>query len=362
MAEDKVPQTINFADRNAVETFLESEKFRPCANLECSQVGLQHQVLYMPVCREGRFHREGVAEFLDMPLPPRPLSPVTYMSIGSWAPLVSCPRECKGYRNRTLAKAKHAVRGVAHFLFGEFAVKEANTVHEKAWWEMWWGQSILLTVTGVIVGLVVWGITRHYDRQTPSPTSISEPTRPPESQPEQTEVKPPETTKPSSQLQQGARSKRGAAPAIPSTSPKVEINSPGGIPIVGNQGIVDHPTVNNNYGPPAPKITWEQAPNQPQPAGYARPVVWAKMYLDSPMNNPKFKVVCDRPCIGTNMGGLPMGAVQPYYTNVADNVVVFATDPPNPLPGDRFYFWGVQSKDDSPVHITDVSVVLPAKP
>lgn len=146
------------------------------------------------------------------------------------------------------------------------------------------------------------------------------------------------------------------------TSAPTTINAPGGIPIVGNKGTVNQPTVNNNFGPPAPKITWEQAPNYPQPTGYARPVVFAKMYLDSPMNNPKFKVVCDRPCMGTNMGGLPMGAVQPYYTNLSDNVVVFATDPPNPLPGDRFYYWGVQSKDDSPVHITDVSIVLPSKP
>jgi hypothetical protein len=360
MAEDKDLQTINFADRNTVEKFLETDRFRPCANLDCSPVKLQHQVLYMPMCREGRFHRQGVAEFFDMPLPPRPLSPVTYMNIGSWAPLVSCPRECKGYRNRTLAKAQKAVKRIARWFFGEAAVKNSRTVHEKGWWETWWGQATLLIVTGVIVGLVVWGITRHYDKPTP-PTAVAQPTKQSESQSAQT--KPQETTKPSSQLQRSASSKKNTAPTVPVTvSPKVEINAPGGIPLVGNQGIVDHPTVNNNYGPPAPKITWEQAPNQPQPNGGTRPVVWAKMYLDSPMNNPKFKVVCDRPCIGTNMGGMPMGVIQPYYVSVADNVVIFATDPPNPLPGDRFYFWGVRSKDDSPVHITDVSIVLPLNP
>jgi hypothetical protein len=41
MAEDKDRQSVNFTDRNAVEKFLETDKFRPCANLECSRVALQ---------------------------------------------------------------------------------------------------------------------------------------------------------------------------------------------------------------------------------------------------------------------------------------------------------------------------------
>ena len=82
---------MNFSDRNAVERFLEGKKFRHCANLQCSPVELEHQVLYMPMCIEGRFKREGLAEVLDLPHPPRPLSPVTYTTIPLWAPLVSCP-------------------------------------------------------------------------------------------------------------------------------------------------------------------------------------------------------------------------------------------------------------------------------
>jgi hypothetical protein len=360
--EPREPKNIDFADRNAVEHFLETEKFRPCANLECTPLQLQHEVLYMPVCREGRFNREGVAEFLEMPLPPRRLSPLTYTTIGIWAPLVSCPPNCKGYRNRTLAKIRRAGLLSVRWLFGKNSVNNSGTIQGKRWWEVWWGQSIILVATSVIAGLIIWAITRHYDKPIAS-TIVATQTVEPEHQAAQPEPKPEETAKTPSPSLQNAKSKKVRAPTIPSrTAPKIEINAPGGIPIVGNQGTVNNPTVNNNYGPPAPKITWEQAPNQPQPIGYARPVVWAKMYLDNPMNNPKFKVVCDRPCIGTNMGGMPMGVTQPYYVNLSENVVIFATDPPNPLPGDRFYFWGVQSKDDFPVHITDVSIVLPLKP
>jgi hypothetical protein len=99
-----VPAGLDFSDRNAVEKFLQTDRFRPCANLECSPAHLQHVVLYTPVCMEGRFNREGVAQYFDMPVPARPLSPVTYTTVAEWGPLVSCPRDCKGYRNRTVAK------------------------------------------------------------------------------------------------------------------------------------------------------------------------------------------------------------------------------------------------------------------
>ena len=52
---------------------------------------------------------------------------------------------------------------------------------QKRWWETWWGQSIIFIVTGVIVGLAVWGITRHYDKPTP-PTAITQPTKQAEAQ------------------------------------------------------------------------------------------------------------------------------------------------------------------------------------
>ena len=71
MAADKDVRNINFTDRNAVEKFLETEKFRSCANLECSQINLHNQQLFMPMCKEGRFDRQGIAEFFDRYCPAR---------------------------------------------------------------------------------------------------------------------------------------------------------------------------------------------------------------------------------------------------------------------------------------------------
>jgi hypothetical protein len=158
-------------------------------------------------------------------------------------------------------------------------------------------------------------------------------------------------------VKEGARAGSILVPK-PDTKPSVQVNNaPNGFAIGG--GNVTNPTV-NNFGPLPPKITWELAPDRPQPSGSLRPVVWAKTYLDSPFNNPAFEVFCDRPCIGTNMSGMG-GVVQPFYINLTEDIVIFSTNPPNPLPGDRNYFWGVQSKDDSPVHIINVKTFLPPK-
>jgi hypothetical protein len=188
MVEDNKPENINFADRNSVEKFLESSKFRPCSKLECSPLTLQHQVLYMPVCLEGRFHREGIADFFEMPLPPRPLSPVTYMSIPTWAPLISCPRDCKGYQNRAVAKALRTLKLVARWFFGRTPVKGSSTVQEKGWWEKPFGILILGILVTVIGGLIL----RHYDP--PAPAVIEQPTRE-EKKPEQ-KSNPPATDAP----------------------------------------------------------------------------------------------------------------------------------------------------------------------
>jgi hypothetical protein len=142
MTEDKNLQSVNFSDRNAVEKFLETAKFRPCAHLKCLPAGLKHGIVYMPVCLEGRFNKTGVADFIEMPLPPRPLSPLTYTTIGVWAPLVSCPPDCKGYRNRALANMQNAVRLAARWFFPKHDVNEGvlfkRKVGGKDRWVSWY--------------------------------------------------------------------------------------------------------------------------------------------------------------------------------------------------------------------------------
>ena len=153
---------------------------------------LQHEVLYMPVCREGRFNREGVAAYLDMPLPPRPLSPLTYTTIGIWAPLVSCPPDCKGYRNRSVAKLLRAGSSAVRWLFERKRVNGSSTVQEKKWWE----RPLGIVILTVIAGLILWGITRHFDKPTPS-TSVEQPKAQP--QPAQPEPKAQEQHQPTHQ-------------------------------------------------------------------------------------------------------------------------------------------------------------------
>jgi hypothetical protein len=149
---------INFGDRNAVEKFLESSRFRPCAHLRCSQLSLPHHVVYMPMCMEGRFRKEGSAEFFDMPVPSRPLNPVTYTSVPTWAPFVSCPLDCKGYQNRTLARLQTSAVSAARWLFRKGGA-DGPTVQEKRWWERPVGIMAIGIVVAVVGGLILWAVT-----------------------------------------------------------------------------------------------------------------------------------------------------------------------------------------------------------
>jgi hypothetical protein len=118
---------------------------------------------------------------------------------------------------------------------------------EKRRWETWWGQSIILIITGVIAGLIIWAVTRHYDKPTPS-TAIAQPKTQPETQPAQTEVKQKEIPSLNQAHQQGVREKG-----------RIEKHGEGGGAVQG--GIVQGPCsifqnggnrnqANVNCGPP----------------------------------------------------------------------------------------------------------------
>lgn len=149
-------KSIDFGDRNAVERFLESSRFRRCTHLECSPVNLASQVVYMPMCMEGRFHKEGIAASFDMPAPSRPLSPVTYTTIPIWAPFVSCPLDCKGYKNRTVAKLHSVFSSAARWLFRKRSTK-GPFVQRKRWRERT-VDIVIKIVVGVIVGLILFAL------------------------------------------------------------------------------------------------------------------------------------------------------------------------------------------------------------
>lgn len=94
--------TTNFADRNSAEQFLDCGKFRQrCANLTLDRLGLpQPNFVYIPICLESRFERAGIAQYVPMPVRELPMSPTIYATLPVWAPLLSCPRNCRGYRNK----------------------------------------------------------------------------------------------------------------------------------------------------------------------------------------------------------------------------------------------------------------------
>jgi len=60
---------------------------------------------------------------------------------------------------------------------------------EKRWWEKPLGIIILGILVAVIGGLILWSVTRHYDKPTPS-TAAAQPTTPPQPQRAQPESKP----------------------------------------------------------------------------------------------------------------------------------------------------------------------------
>ena len=118
-----------------------------------------------------------------MPEPRGRLSPLTYTTIPVWASLVSCPRDCKGYRNRTLAKIRNRVVSWFHWSSNP---KQSHVSQGKAWWERPIGIAALGILIAVISGLIVWAITRHYDRSSPSmaPSAGERPKAPPQSEPQ----------------------------------------------------------------------------------------------------------------------------------------------------------------------------------
>jgi hypothetical protein len=126
----------NFADKNSAEKFLECGKFRRCANLLLAEAHLPGHTLYVPVCTKSRFNRQGVAQHIEMPDPKRALGPITYRTVAAWAPLISCPRDCREYQNPTLAKIKAAV-GNSLVWTSEHVIKPSEIVWAAFWaWVM----------------------------------------------------------------------------------------------------------------------------------------------------------------------------------------------------------------------------------
>lgn len=129
----RVP-TTDFRDRNAVEKYLECGRFKQCANLVSLPAVLPPTgtTVYLPVCTENRFNKTGFATHIEMPVPGKPLSPLTYVPLGQWASLISCPGDCRGYKNRSWAKFKDKARVPLAWVAG-CVIKPT-----EIWWAAFW--------------------------------------------------------------------------------------------------------------------------------------------------------------------------------------------------------------------------------
>jgi hypothetical protein len=217
------------------------------------------QMLYMPVCFEGRFAREGAAQAIEMPLRTRPLSPITYTTIPIWALLISCPPDCRGYENRTVAKVLAIFKKRPHI--------GASQKSTSRWdWKFWFGV-IGVPIAVMIVGAVLGWLTPEGRRwlgidkpkpavapsvQNPQPQTLS-PVSPATSSETKTQQGKPTAAK--------SATKGGAANKASQPKPITQINAPQGIAI-GGHATVNNPTV-NNFGPPAVQLTWSVSDTQP---------------------------------------------------------------------------------------------------
>jgi len=108
-------------------------------------------------------------------------------------------------------------------------------------------------------------------------------------------------------------------------------------------------------GPPEPKLSWSIL-NRPQPANTKHPRTYVNFWLDRSLDHPKFRVLCDRPCIPVEVGPMP-GSVGPVYffkDVKIPKAAIFSFMTPNPFPAGMSEFLGVESPDDEPVHIRNV--------
>jgi hypothetical protein len=143
--------------------------------------------------------------------------------------------------------------------------------------------------------------------------------------------------------------------------PKVQVS--GGIKQGGNgdcqaNAIGGNATVENscNNGPPEPKLSWSVL-TRPQPANAKHPRTYVIVWLDRPLDNAVFRVVCDRSCIPIETGGMPGVTGANFFRDTNLHIIaIFDITLPNPFPANMGEFLGVESVDDEPVRILNVEI------
>jgi len=162
------------------------------------------------------------------------------------------------------------------------------------------------------------------------------------------------------------KDKKPKPTAEPKTPPISEVpkpqppsqNCPNGICIGGeNSG---NPTV-NNFGPLVPDVTWSLENKAPHPNAKDSDVC-VKISINRTFMDPKFAVVCDRPCKGVWGDSVSPhgGAFDSGPATIPDRpeVAAFVVNSPNPMPVENSYLGCVESTDNNPVRIVDVKTLV----
>ena len=336
-------ENFDFSSKNDVERFLATSRFRKCGNLGYSTLRLEHQTVHMPFCQEGRFHKEGVANSFDLPdKMMKRLSPIVCTTIPIWAPLVSCPHDCKGYRNRSVAKFQRAVSSAVRWLFKKKSIKAGEV--EKPWWKEW----TTLIVTGVIVGIILLLLTPYFTKST---TPKEQPAQSqPESKPTQPstdDVKPIAPAKPPS---------RNVGSVV--TNP-VQVKPPATQDCPDNKGIC---IAGDNNGQamvyqntPEAVLEWEHFEDPNQAQGAKHPIKVVRAWVNHAWEDARFAVFCDRPCTALHIG---FGGVAETATGAISghkDIAVFIVCVPNPFPPTMRAEMSVESADDDPINVVRVA-------
>lgn len=195
-----------------------------------------------------------------MPSRTHRLSPITYTTIPLWAPLISCPPDCRGYENRTVAWVRAIFKKNLQLRTTGRTSDDSPKATSKWDWKFWLGV-ILIPVALAILALLQPEVRSRLGLDKPKPAVV------PSNKGPQPQTASPVSSAPSSETktQQGkptaakGATKSGAASKVSQPNPVTQINAPQGIAIGGN-ATVNNPTVNNylNSKPQPRRLTKEQ--------------------------------------------------------------------------------------------------------
>jgi hypothetical protein len=224
-----------------------------------------------------------------------------------------------------------------------------------------------VTIAAIIyLGLIAWQIRAEWKRERSARELEKQPAHEQESQaPKAASAELEAASSPKLEAKHTTSEPGRARVSTPSRSLTKGVpaqSCPNGICIGGdNSGSA---IVNNNYGPDPPHLKWNLMDEPPYQA--VNPQVWVHISIDRDFLNPKFAVICDRPCKTVlvrfnagNTGGFAGGFVGARNASIpgGPNIAAAVVDGPNPMPMGTGVDVCVESGDKEPPKIVAVKTL-----